>query len=208
MLTAKGTLVPARIVDPLARVLAPAFWPPLVALALAALVVADVVLLTRGDFWGAINHLFATPTLALLVYRLLTAAALVHELGHAAACRYGGAHPGEIGFGLYLATHVDGRLGEAIADRTEAGRWRDDFFFGHLNFGEGGGGLELFPLIALPLAALLLASRAQRFYAVAFTGALFATVLNPLAHLAIVLPALGLRETGRAARTPELAPAE
>jgi len=90
-----------------------------------------------------------------------------------------------LGFGLYLAAHVDGRLGEAIADRTEPARWRDDFFFGHLNFNEGGGGLELFPLVALPLLALLLASRAQRFYAVAFTAALFATVLNPLAHLVI-----------------------
>ena len=89
-LTAKGTLVPARIVAKLARILAPVFWPPLVALVLAALVVADVVLVMRGDFWAAIGELFATPTIALLIYGMLTAAAIVHETGHAAACRYGG----------------------------------------------------------------------------------------------------------------------
>lgn len=101
-LTAKGTLVPAQVVDRVAAWLAPLFWPPVVAIALVTLVVADVALLTRGDFWGAVGELFATPTIALLIYALLTASAVVHELGHAAACRYGGARPGEIGFGLYL----------------------------------------------------------------------------------------------------------
>ena len=127
-LTAKGTLVPARIVDRLARVLAPVFWPPLVALVLAALVVADVVLVMRGDFWAAIGELFATPTIALLIYGMLTAAAIVHELGHAAACRYGGATPGEIGFGLYLvfpAFYTDVtdsyRLGRVGRVRTDLG---------------------------------------------------------------------------------------
>ena len=48
------------------------------------LVVADVVLVMRGDFWAAIGELFATPTIALLIYGMLTAAAIVHELGHAA----------------------------------------------------------------------------------------------------------------------------
>jgi putative peptide zinc metalloprotease protein len=127
-LTAKGTLIPARFVRPLAGVLAPMFWPPLVALALAGLVAADVALVTRGDFWGAIGELFATPTIALLIYAILTAAALVHELGHAAACRYSGAVPGEIGFGLYLvfpAFYTDVtdsyRVGRAGRVRTDLG---------------------------------------------------------------------------------------
>ena len=67
------------------------------ALTLVALVVLDVVMLTGGGFWSAIGELFATPTIVLLIYALLTAAALVHEVGHAAACRYGGAQPGEGG---------------------------------------------------------------------------------------------------------------
>ena len=84
-LTAKGTLVPAGAVGRLASALAPLFWPPLVALTLVALVVLDVVMLTGGGFWSAIGELFATPTIVLLIYALLTAAALVHEVGHAAA---------------------------------------------------------------------------------------------------------------------------
>ena len=97
-------------------------------LVLAALVVADVVLVMRGDFWAAIGELFATPTIALLIYGMLTAAAIVHELGHAAACRYGGATPGEIGFGLYLvfpAFYTDVtdsyRLGRVGRVRTDLG---------------------------------------------------------------------------------------
>jgi putative peptide zinc metalloprotease protein len=127
-LTAKGTLLPAHLVDRVAAWLAPLFWGPAVVLALVGLVVADVALLTRGDFWGAVGELFATPTLALLIYGLLTAAAVVHELGHAAACRYGGARPGEIGFGLYLvfpAFYTDVtdsyRIGRVGRVRTDLG---------------------------------------------------------------------------------------
>ncbi|HSF36104.1 MAG TPA: MinD/ParA family protein [Nocardioides sp.] len=127
-LTAKGTLIPAGLVNRLAGLLVPFFWPPLVVLALAALVAADVALVTQGDIWTAIGELFATPTIALLIYALLTSAALVHELGHAAACRYGGARPGEIGFGLYLvfpAFYTDVtdsyRLGRAGRVRTDLG---------------------------------------------------------------------------------------
>ena len=36
------------------------------------------------------------------VFALFTASAAFHELGHAAACRYGGARPGRIGAGIYL----------------------------------------------------------------------------------------------------------
>ena len=127
-LTAKGTLVPARWTDSVAAVLAPLFWPPVVVVALLALVAADVALLTQGDFWGAVTELFTTPTIALLIYGLLTVAAVVHELGHAAACRYGGARPGEVGFGLYLvfpAFYTDVtdsyRLGRAGRVRTDLG---------------------------------------------------------------------------------------
>jgi len=127
-LTAKGTLVPARVVDRLATWLAPLFWSPVVVLALVGLVIADVALLAVGDFWAAVDELFAAPAIALLIYALLTSSALVHELGHAAACRYGGARPGEIGFGLYLvfpAFYTDVtdsyRIGRAGRVRTDLG---------------------------------------------------------------------------------------
>ena len=81
-----------------------------------------------GDFWLAVTEVFATPTTALLIYGLLVASAVLHELGHAAACRYGGAEPGEIGVGIYIvfpAFYTDVtdsyRLGRAGRVRTDLG---------------------------------------------------------------------------------------
>jgi putative peptide zinc metalloprotease protein len=42
------------------------------------------------------------PELLLVVFALTWLSAGFHELGHAAACRYGGARPGAMGVGLYL----------------------------------------------------------------------------------------------------------
>ena len=59
---------------------------------------------------------------------LLTLAAMVHELGHAAACHYGGADPGEVGVGVYIvfpAFYTDVtdsyRLGRGGRVRTDLG---------------------------------------------------------------------------------------
>lgn len=127
-LTAKGTLLPERWVRRVAGVLTPVFWPPVVLAVVVALVAADVALVVGGDFWAAVSTLLATPSTALVIYALLTLAALVHELGHAAACRYGGAEPGEIGFGIYIvfpAFYTDVtdsyRLGRTGRVRTDLG---------------------------------------------------------------------------------------
>ncbi len=72
-------------------------WPILVAFA--------------GVFWFVLFHkgvaaatseAFHSPGLLLLVFGLAVASAGFHELGHAAACRYGGATPGGMGMGIYL----------------------------------------------------------------------------------------------------------
>ena len=127
-LTAKGTLLPERWVRRVAAVLTPVYWPPVVLAVVVALVGADVALVAGGDFWAAVSSLLATPSTALVIYALLTLAALVHELGHAAACRYGGAEPGEIGFGIYIvfpAFYTDVtdsyRLGRSGRLRTDLG---------------------------------------------------------------------------------------
>jgi putative peptide zinc metalloprotease protein len=51
---------------------------------------------------SATSQAFDRPGLLLLVVGLAIASAGFHELGHAAACRYGGATPGGMGMGLYL----------------------------------------------------------------------------------------------------------
>jgi len=64
-----------------------------------------------GVFWfvlfhkgvaGATSQAFEKPGLLLLVFALAVASAGFHELGHASACRYGGATPGGMGMGIYL----------------------------------------------------------------------------------------------------------
>jgi putative peptide zinc metalloprotease protein len=64
-----------------------------------------------GVFWFVLFHkgvaaatseAFHSPGLLLLVFGLAVASAGFHELGHASACRYGGATPGGMGMGLYL----------------------------------------------------------------------------------------------------------
>ena len=127
-LSLKATLVPAHRTRVLATLLAPLFWPPLVVATVLALVVADVAIVAGGGFWQAVGEVFATPTTALLIYAMLVGAALVHETGHAAACRYGGAVPGEIGVGVYLvfpAFYTDVtdsyRLGRGGRVRTDLG---------------------------------------------------------------------------------------
>ena len=92
------------------------------------MVTADVVLIAGGGFWSAVNEVFATPTTALVIYGLLVVSAVVHELGHASACHYGGAEPGEIGVGVYIvfpAFYTDVtdsyRLGRGGRIRTDLG---------------------------------------------------------------------------------------
>src|SRR3954454_21866664 len=45
---------------------------------------------------------FDKPELLLLVLALTVASAALHEIGHAAACRYGGGRPGGMGAGIYV----------------------------------------------------------------------------------------------------------
>ncbi|MCD0482933.1 hypothetical protein LO771_11110 [Streptacidiphilus sp. ASG 303] len=99
--------------------------------------VAAVLLTAVGlDVWffgwfGAMTpvlHTLEQPVLLLVVLGLTIASMVFHEFGHASACRYGGAHPGCIGCGLYLiwpAMYTDVtdvyRLGRGGRIRTDLG---------------------------------------------------------------------------------------
>ncbi|WP_125610268.1 hypothetical protein [Specibacter cremeus] len=98
----RGTLVPAPLVQRLARWLSPLYFTPVVIVALAGLVALDIAIFATANFLGALQQILVTPVLLLELFVLLVAGALIHELGHATACHYGGAKPGVIGFGLYL----------------------------------------------------------------------------------------------------------
>lgn len=71
-------------------------------------VIVAAFLATSGWLWfdhglaQAARHVLYEPALLLTVFALTVLSAGFHELGHAAACRYGGATPGVMGAGLYL----------------------------------------------------------------------------------------------------------
>jgi putative peptide zinc metalloprotease protein len=98
----RRTLIPAAGVQHIARLLAPLFAPPVVVVLLGLLATADAWLARSGKILPAFADTLAHPLLLLVVLGLSTVSILFHECGHAAACRYGGARPGRIGFGLYV----------------------------------------------------------------------------------------------------------
>jgi putative peptide zinc metalloprotease protein len=98
-------LVPEHVVAVIARLFQPLFWPPVVVLAVAGFVFADVWLAVHGgadQILAGAQELLGRPEQILLVLGLLIVAGMFHECGHVAACRYGGAQPGAMGVGIYL----------------------------------------------------------------------------------------------------------
>ena len=89
-------------VQGLARVFQHLFHAPVVLLAIAALLVLDAWLFFDHGVAGPMRSAIYEPVLLLGVFVVTIAATAFHEIGHAAACRFGGARPGAIGAGVYL----------------------------------------------------------------------------------------------------------
>ncbi|HEY2281321.1 MAG TPA: discoidin domain-containing protein, partial [Streptosporangiaceae bacterium] len=122
------TLIPEAGVQFFARLFRPLFAPPVVVVALGALVAFDTWLVHTGQLDSAFADVLIHPVLLLLILALTLLSTLFHECGHAAACRYGGARPGVIGMGIYVVwpaffTNVTDayRLGRAGRVRTDLG---------------------------------------------------------------------------------------
>jgi putative peptide zinc metalloprotease protein len=127
-LTVKGTLIPTKAVQLLGDVFRPLFATPVIVAAVGALMALNVFLFVTTDALSALQQVLVTPSMILALYSLLLAGTVFHEIGHAAACRYGGGRPGVIGVGLYLVfpaffTDVTDsyRLGRAGRIRTDLG---------------------------------------------------------------------------------------
>lgn len=101
-LGARTAVVPRRLVRLVADLLRPLFLPPVVLAVLVAVAGIDAWVLLAHGVAPAVQQALATPALLLVVAGLTIVGAGFHELGHAAACRYGGAEPGAIGAGVYL----------------------------------------------------------------------------------------------------------
>ncbi len=104
------------------------FHPVLVLGALGTFVGGEVWLWMTQDTGIALRAVLSSPADVLLVVLLAIASCVFHEMGHGAACRYGGARPGAMGCGIYLvwpAFYTDitdsYRLGRAGRIRADLG---------------------------------------------------------------------------------------
>jgi putative peptide zinc metalloprotease protein len=81
----------------------PLFLSPVLVLVAAGLVAADWWLFFEHGVAPALRQILYHPAWFLPLLAAVVVCAAFHEIGHATACRYGGARPGRMGCGLYLA---------------------------------------------------------------------------------------------------------
>jgi putative peptide zinc metalloprotease protein len=124
----RAALVPKSVTRALTTVFYPFFFPPVIAAVLAALVAFDVWFFFVHGAAQSTRQLIYNPILLLMVLGLVVVATALHEIGHATACRYGGAEPGAMGAGIYIvwpAFYTDVtdayRLGRGGRLRTDLG---------------------------------------------------------------------------------------
>jgi putative peptide zinc metalloprotease protein len=169
----RTALVPDRVVSFLTRFLWPLFLPPVLALVLAGVVALDVWLFFFHGVAPGLRAALYDPTILIMMFGFVVLATGFHELGHATACRYGGARPGALGAGIYVVWPV------FYCDVTDAYR-----------LGKGGrlrvdlGGVYFNGVFALACGGVYLAT--------GYEPLLFVVVLQHLAVLQQLLPVLRL----------------
>ena len=121
-------VVSERVSGALGAAFKPLFFAPVVIVVMAGLVAADWWIFFHVGVAQALRQVIYHPGLFLPLLAAITLSAAFHEIGHASACRYGGARPGRMGCGLYLAwpafyTDVSDayRLGRRGRLRTDLG---------------------------------------------------------------------------------------
>jgi putative peptide zinc metalloprotease protein len=124
----RTAVIPEGVSNALAAVFKPLFLGPVVFAVLAAFVAFDAWLFLDHGVAQGVRQTLYRPQYVLALLGLVVLSAAFHEIGHAAGCRYGGARPGRMGCGLYLAwpafyTDVTDayRLGRGARLRTDLG---------------------------------------------------------------------------------------
>jgi putative peptide zinc metalloprotease protein len=95
-------IVPERCVNGVARGFVWLHRPLVQIVLLAALAAFDAWLFGVHGIAGGLRAVLYSPMLLLGLLGSIVVATAFHELGHASACRYGGARPGVMGVGIYL----------------------------------------------------------------------------------------------------------
>ena len=98
----RTAVVPARVVNWITRAFLPLFVPFVMVATVAGLVVFDVWLFGSYGVAQGLRAVIYSPFLLFVLLGAVAASAAFHEIGHAAACRYGGGRPGVMGVGLYI----------------------------------------------------------------------------------------------------------
>jgi putative peptide zinc metalloprotease protein len=105
-LTFRTPLVPEGVVQAFTAVFRPLFFAPVVIVMLAGFAALDFWLFFIHGISQSAVELLYRPENFLVVFGLAILSATFHEIGHATACRYGGANPGRIGVGIYIVWPV------------------------------------------------------------------------------------------------------
>ncbi len=124
----RTAVVPERFTRALTTVFRPLFLSPVVVVVVAGMIALDGWLLFEHGIAQSVRQALYNPALLLALLGGVVLATAFHEIGHATACRYGGAEPGVMGVGIYVvwpAFYTDVtdayRLGKAGRLRTDLG---------------------------------------------------------------------------------------
>ncbi len=103
-LRGKKVLLPAGVVSAMSRPLRFLFLGPIVLVVTGLFLGVETYALAAGRLLAGVHQAVDRPSSLLLVVGLILCSILVHEMGHASGCRYGGATPGALGVGIYVST--------------------------------------------------------------------------------------------------------
>jgi putative peptide zinc metalloprotease protein len=102
----RKAVLPGRYVRALTTIFRPLFTPAIVAAVIACLAALDAWLFLSHGISQPLRGVLYQPALLLAMFAAVVVATVFHEIGHATACRYGGAKPGPLGIGLYVVWPV------------------------------------------------------------------------------------------------------
>ncbi|MEA2286770.1 MAG: putative peptide zinc metalloprotease protein, partial [Solirubrobacteraceae bacterium] len=124
----RTAVIPEGFTRALTTIFRPLFLPPIVIAVVAGLLALDYWLLFEHGIAASLRAAIYNPALLLGLLGCVVLATAFHEIGHATACRYGGAKPGVMGVGIYIvwpAFYTDVtdayRLGRGGRLRTDLG---------------------------------------------------------------------------------------
>jgi len=95
-------VIPERVSHLLGSAFRPLFFPPFILAALVGLVFTDYWVFFQHGVAQATRQALYEPAIFLIMFWALVLSAAFHEIGHAAACRFGGGRPGGMGAGIYM----------------------------------------------------------------------------------------------------------